>query len=320
MTRNKKPSPERLPGRHPSERVFVGGNYDFMPTLRAIAQFVEEISSKEKKFHPIIPLDHEIWEKETMDRDIQMLYGCERAIFDLSDLGAQLVEMQAAKAHLKWDNILLVYPLRERSNEPQRGRRTVISFGLSHFGYLNFAELKGIVWRFLVGLPTKKDPTPRLIHDPVLDRAIRQIRVLSAQENAGDALSRVQALLRKPRYKGSLDLLLQKALTAHRNSNPQLCEEALARATQLSNGDNGGKAEVLYFKGLIELMPPKNDPNSAMAHFLGAVRLRPKDARILQLLGYVHWRLGDAKMAIESTRKALRDREISDPIVGISGA
>jgi hypothetical protein len=47
-------SPEGLPGKR-EQRVFIGGQYDFMPTLRELARFVHEISSPEKKLIPIIP-------------------------------------------------------------------------------------------------------------------------------------------------------------------------------------------------------------------------------------------------------------------------
>ena len=139
-----KPSPESLPGSR-EQRVFVGGQYDFMPTLRVIAQFICDISSPEKTFYPVIPLDFKIEEEETMDRDLEILARCKYAIFDLSDLGAQLVEMQEARQKQTAIETLLVYPVRERRNEPVRGRRTVLSFGLPHFGYSTFHELKGIV-------------------------------------------------------------------------------------------------------------------------------------------------------------------------------
>src|SRR5712692_594023 len=108
-----KPSPETLPGSR-EERVFVGGQYDFMPTLRAIAQFILDISSPEKTFYPIIPLGYKIKVEETMDRDLEMLVRCRYAIFDLSDLGAQLIEMQVARQNPTAIQTLIVYPVRER--------------------------------------------------------------------------------------------------------------------------------------------------------------------------------------------------------------
>ena len=54
-------------------RIFVGGNYDFMPTLRKIADFVKEASTDDRQFKPIIPGDDpEIGERETIKQDLIM--------------------------------------------------------------------------------------------------------------------------------------------------------------------------------------------------------------------------------------------------------
>src|SRR2546422_386276 len=106
-----------------------------------------------------------------MPLDLEILNRCRYAIFDLTDLGAQLVEMQEAKQ--KKIRSLLVYPVRERRNEPERGRRTVLSFDLPHFGYTNFAELRGCVWRFLTDGPAGRDVYPRTRFDPILDNDSR---------------------------------------------------------------------------------------------------------------------------------------------------
>lgn len=86
-----KPHPENLPGTK-EQRVFIGGQYDFMPTLREIARFVFEISSPERVLIPIIPYDYindEIPETKTMEWDLSILTNCRYANVDLSDLGAQ---------------------------------------------------------------------------------------------------------------------------------------------------------------------------------------------------------------------------------------
>jgi hypothetical protein len=85
-----------LPGNR-EQRVFIGGQYDFMPTLRILAEFVRDISTEENTLFPIIPYDYDIPDEETMDGDIRILNDCKYAIFDLSDLGAQLVEMEDAR-------------------------------------------------------------------------------------------------------------------------------------------------------------------------------------------------------------------------------
>jgi len=179
-----KPKPDPLPGDR-KRRVFIGGHYDLLPTLRLIADYINALSFPDDMFVPILPIDYDIPIEETIDEDLRMLGQCSYAIFDLSDLGAQLVEMQEARQ--KRIPTLLVYPVRERRNEPERGRRTVLSFGLPHFGYMTFDELKGIVWRFLWPAPTERDPVPRVIHSPEVDRHARRVRVLLGRDREEEA-------------------------------------------------------------------------------------------------------------------------------------
>jgi hypothetical protein len=160
-----KPSPEELPGTGRDQRVFVGGQYDFMPTLRQTASFIEDAPSDvlptEARLFPVIPFDYEIEVEETMDRAVEILDRCAYAIFDLSDLGAQLIEMQEAKQKHTSIKTLLVYPVRETGVEPERGRRTIQSFGLPHFGYTTFDELRGIVHGFLAGVSRESTAAAR---------------------------------------------------------------------------------------------------------------------------------------------------------------
>jgi len=309
-------SPEHLPGTR-QQRVFVGGHYDFMPTLRAIAQFISEFSCPEKKLFPIIPIDYEIEVEETIDWDIEMLDRCRYAIFDLSDLGAQLVEMQWAKQRHTRIDTLLVYPVRGRVNEPERGRRTILSFGLPHFGYKTFDELKGIAWRFLMEAPCELDHSPRIIHDPALDREIRRIRVLLGQSKPDRAMQVVESLLKQTRYKEALEPWLQKAVIGCRKSDKEMCDNALHEVTKLSTGDKDKEAEVWYYKGIIERLQPSPDWEKARTDLIEAEKLRPNDGRILQLLGYILWQLDQKQVAIEKTEKALDDDNIPDPIVAV---
>jgi tetratricopeptide (TPR) repeat protein len=317
-SRRKKPSHDNLPGKDDHERVFIGGQYDFMPTLRAIEQIVNDIRSPEKVLYPVIPFDYCIKVEETMKRDLQILDRCAYAIFDLSDLGAQLVEMQEARQ--KGINSLLVYPVRERVNEPERGRRTVLSFGLSHFGYLNFNELKGIVWRFLMGVTTYKDYSPRVIYDPVLDREIRRIRFLLGERDEGGAQKIVSDLLNQAAYKEALEVWLLQALIGCRTPNNAMCEDALKKATELSKGDKDKEAEVWYYRGIIQRLQSTPNWEEAKNNLLEAEKLRPEDGRILWLLGFVLWNLDPSaqlEAAIEKTKKALEDTNMPDPIIPI---
>jgi len=315
----RKPSPENLPGAKDS-RVFIGGQYDFMPTLRAIERFVKEISTPEKTFHPVIPLDYQIEVEETMDRDLEILGRCKYAIFDLSDLGAQLVEMQEARQKQNAIRSLLVYPVRERRNEPERGRRTVLSFGLPHFGYFTLEELKGIVWRFLMDAPTEKDYPPRNIHDPVLDREIRRCRAFLGDGDIRRAGKVIESLLGQSKYRDSLEAQLLLALVECRKGDKKATQSALKRAEQLCGG-NDDLSELHYYKSIIiRLESEKPDWSEVKQELLKAEQLRPNDGRILHLLGYVYWATGDLATAIEKAGKVLDDREIPDPVVAIQAA
>lgn len=311
--RTRKPSTENLPGKR-EQRVFIGGQYDFMPTLRVIAQFVSDISSPENTFYPVIPIDYDIRVEETMDRDLEILNRCGCAIFDLCDLGAQLVEMQEAKQ--KDIKTLLVYPVRERINEPARGRRTVLSFHLPHFGYSTFDELEGIVWRFLMDALSEKDHFPRVIHDPILAREIKRARTFLGHGNANKAKKVIESLLKSPRYQGVVDVWLQLAVVSCRSSDLQACESALQQATVLSQGDVD-VAEILYYKAIIERLRPTPDWGKVRGHLLEAHKLLAQDGRIAQFLGFTLWKGSDRAGAIEYTRRALEDRGIPDPLVAI---
>lgn len=308
--------PDQLPGKDRTERVFVGGQYDFMPTLRAIAQFISNISTPEQTFHPIIPVDYDIGVEETMDRDLEILGRCGFAIFDLSDLGAQLVEMQEARQKHTTIASLLVYPIRGHINEPERGRRTVLSFGIPHFGYSTFAELEGIVWRFLMDAPTERDYSPRVIHDPILDREIKRARASLSHGKTTAARKVLNDLIGQPGFKVRVEPWLQLALVECRGSNMGECETALRQAKELSK-DSRDEAEVLYYSAIVALLQQNPDMAKGADLLLRADKLMPGDGRILQPLGYIFWKQGDPKSAIARTRDALEDSNVPDPVVAV---
>jgi len=306
-------APDILPGTE-DQRVFIGGQYDFMPTLREIAQFVREISSPDKELIPIIAYDWEMAEQETMKKDLEILGRCHYAIFDLSDLGAQLVEMQEAVQ--KRIESLIVYPVRERRMEPERGRRTVLSFGLPHCGYRTFHELKGIVWRFLTEAPWIPEYIPRIIYDPGLDREIRRIRVLLATHEEDKAKEILDDLVAEGPYRNAIELWLQHAVVGHYRDDDRLTTNALNKAAAIARGNPPAEAEVAYCKGRIDLLKGKR--GDAKNHLEEADRLNPGVGRFLELLGYVNWLHGDRKAAIDNTKKALDDESIPDPLVTIA--
>jgi hypothetical protein len=223
--------------------------------------------------------------------------------------------MQAANP--KYTTSLIVYPVRERRNEPERGRRTVLSFGLPHFGYRTFYELKGIVWRFLTETPWIGEYVPRIIYDPYLDREIRRIRVLLATHEEDKLKKRLDDLVAESSpYRNALEVWLQYAVVGHYRGDDKLTNNALDKATEIAGGDPHAEAEVAYCHGRIALL--QNKPEDTKNRLEVANRLNPGVGRFLELLGYVDWLRKDRKTAIENTKKALDDESIPDPLVTLS--
>lgn len=309
-------------------RVFVGGQYDFMPTLRKIAEFVNEASFGDQTFNPVIPYDDpSIQVHETMEQDLSILETCEFAIFDLSDLGAQLVEMQYAKNQSIPS--LIVYPVRQRKNEPERGKRTVLSFDIDHFGYLTFEELRTVIWRFLLGSGVARDYPHRSVSDLKLDRSIRHIKALGRREEYAKAKRLVEELLKE--FPQSLELLLEEAFIAFRENNNAL-QGSLKKADDLFAAleKPEDQAEVLYNRALIHTETEKYE--EAVSALETANTLRPNDGRILTLWGFGKWTLGATKgdpslkkEAIAVTKRVVDGSEtaagpiqIPDPLVAIT--
>jgi len=315
---------EHLPGTR-EQRVFVGGQYDFMPTLREIARFIKEFSyPKEIKgpgcrhWEPIIPADYPIPLRQTMDEDLRMVRQCRYAIFDLSDLGAQLVELQEARQNPTSISSLIVYPARERRNQPHRGRKTVLSFSLPHFGYLSYDELKGIVWRFLTGAVTKRDVSPRIIHDPALDKEMRRARILTGEGNLNEAQKVLLDLREHDLYKSTLEPSLQLAVIGKRKKDEALMNDALTYARILARSDGTNTGEVCYYEGVIDFFD--NDWSKVIGHLSKAEQMLPDDGRVLQLLGlalYMEDKEKNLDLAIDKAQKALSDHNMPDPLVPI---
>jgi tetratricopeptide (TPR) repeat protein len=197
---------------------------------------------------------------------------------------------------------------------PARGRRTVISFGLPHFGYVTFYELKGIVWRFLTEAATGKvDYIPRLIHDPFLDCEIRRVRILLAK-NREDAAERVlDGLLNSDVYKLAIDPWLQLAVVGYYRKDDDQIKRAFDKATEIAKDNPSVQAELEYCKGCICRL--NEEFKKAKKHLEKANTYKPGVGRFLERLGYVNWWLKDRKAAIKNTKKALEDTSIPDPFV-----
>jgi len=80
---------DSLPGSY-AKRVFVGGAYDDMPTLRLIEKLIQD-----RGFTPVIAYDFDIpVDMDVHDHDILLLHVCHYAIFELSVSAGQYNEVE----------------------------------------------------------------------------------------------------------------------------------------------------------------------------------------------------------------------------------
>ncbi|MCH8296927.1 MAG: tetratricopeptide repeat protein [Chloroflexi bacterium] len=308
-------------------QIFVGGQYDFMPTLRQIAEYVKETSSPAKQFFPVIPFDDpSISVGETLAQDLMILHRCEAAIFDLSDLGAQLVEMQYAKNN--GIRSLIVYPIRTRKNVPERGRRTVLSFDMNHFGYLDFQELRSVIWRFLLGGGIQRDYARRDVPDRELDCQLRHVKALELATNHTEARNLIDRLTKE--YPKNVDVWLESAFATFRQGEKPESDANLEVAESLATSEID-KAEISYFRAIFAIEEGRLE--DALNLLKDADKQKPDDARILMVLGYVMWIVGSKRsdkklkqnavkiteMVVEETSRSGGSKiQVSDPVVAVS--
>lgn len=134
---------ENLPGTY-SERVFVGGNYDFPATLRTLVGLVKRVG-----FTPVFPLDLEIPEEEIHDWDLRILHSCRYAIFEVTHAAGQLMEIERARDY--GVKTLSVFEARgPGQREPAQVASMLRTSGQRLQGYLDDRELRGIVRSFLL--------------------------------------------------------------------------------------------------------------------------------------------------------------------------
>lgn len=99
---------EKIPGTL-ENRVFIGGNYDFMATLNQIKTIVTD-----NGFVPILARDLNVENDNIHDDDIELLGRCKYSIFEVTKPEGDLMEIERAK-ELK-NHTLLLYQVRDPSN------------------------------------------------------------------------------------------------------------------------------------------------------------------------------------------------------------
>jgi hypothetical protein len=77
---------------HYEKRIFVGGNYDDMPSLRKIVNSIREVD-----YEPILAFDIKDVPKDKIhDFDITLLRLCKYALFEVSTGNGHMMEIEAA--------------------------------------------------------------------------------------------------------------------------------------------------------------------------------------------------------------------------------
>lgn len=132
------------------KRVFIGGDYDFMPILQEIAEFV-----RSQHFVPVIAYDHNVPPGAIHDEDLALLKECKYAIFEMSHPAGHLMELERA-ADYEETICFVVYPQRSEENpEPPPNLSEMVKLlliklfeegrGYPPLGYARFEHLENFI-------------------------------------------------------------------------------------------------------------------------------------------------------------------------------
>lgn len=105
---------EKMPGT-PENRVFIGGNYNYMATLNDIKAIVTN-----NGFVPILAYDLPVENDNIHDEDISLLRRCKYSIFEVTDPEGAYMEIERIKDFKI--HTLLLYQVRDSSNRNMPGR------------------------------------------------------------------------------------------------------------------------------------------------------------------------------------------------------
>jgi biotin operon repressor len=123
------------------KRVYVGGNYDFMATIRELMKCVKECG-----FEPIMAYDFDVPKDKIHEYDLKLLSKCKRALFEVSSSNGYHYEIDDC-LHRR-TSCLLLYQIRDEtamSNDSVSHVLTTISIdGVKPKikGYVTFADAK----------------------------------------------------------------------------------------------------------------------------------------------------------------------------------
>jgi len=133
---SRKRSLDRLPGIH-DNRVFVGGNYDFLATLKELENYVKETS-----FHPILAWNYNVDLSRVREIDLRLLHNCKYAVFEISSHAGELNEIERTKDYETQP--FCFYQIRDKDNNkpPSQVTSMITSYNIPFFGYSTFKELR----------------------------------------------------------------------------------------------------------------------------------------------------------------------------------
>lgn len=123
------------------KRVFVGGNYDFLPTLRKICDLVVKTG-----FLPVLAFDYDVPEEMIYSFDLGLLGECKYAIFEITAGNGHLMELNEAINLRK--NVFALYSVRDRrqSKPPHTVSSMLTTANIVLLGYDSIENLEEIIY------------------------------------------------------------------------------------------------------------------------------------------------------------------------------
>lgn len=134
---------DAIPGVY-EKRVFVGGNYLQMATLRDIYKYVKESGD----FVPVLADEYFMEDYMIHDETLRLLHNCKHAIFEVTYPSGQLMELERVRDF--GTNCLVLYQIKEPSDViPEQITKMLTTMKYKKQFYRDDIELKKRVKHFL---------------------------------------------------------------------------------------------------------------------------------------------------------------------------